>query len=145
MSLFEWFGERRNPGPVGGIDSGHPDPGHFKPRVIMVRGAIAVMLVAGVLLLIFRGSSGVEEMVSIAAIFAFYCGIAYSVTPRPNYDNIGWAGGLVDNPFRYSDDMNRMLVGLLVFLWPGRFITVGLRDLFQQARGRRIMLLPPRD
>ena len=44
-------------------------------------------------------------------------------------DNIGWLGGLMDHPFRYSDDINRGLLGLKLILMPGRLIAESVVDM----------------
>ena len=51
--------------------------------------------------------------------------------PKPDYSNVGWFGGLVDHPFRLSDDYNRFLIFLLLFLWPARVIGSGFVMLFR--------------
>lgn len=144
MSLFEWLGETHDPAPSGTIEGGSPQPIHWHPRVIVFRGVVAVALVAAVGVGIARIAQTATETIALAVAVAVYCGIAYWVTPRPDPDNVGWAGGLVDHPFRWSDDVNRGLVFLRVVLWPGRFLTVSLRDIFRFWRGQRFMVLPPR-
>ncbi len=37
--------------------------------------------------------------------------------------NVGLLGGLIDNPFRYTDDLNRMLIVLFILMYPGRVIS----------------------
>lgn len=67
-----------------------------------------------------------------------YCVLAYFLRPRPNHDNLGIAGGLVDHPFRYSDNINRQLVSLVVVLWPGRYLAESLVDGWRLARTGRL-------
>ena len=55
---------------------------------------------------------------------------SYFLHPEPDYSNLGWFGGLIDNPFRYSDDLNRGLAFLFTFLWPGRFVANALINFF---------------
>jgi len=50
------------------------------------------------------------------------------VRVRPNHDELGLGGGIVDNPLRMSDGANRFLVQVAVFLALGRFISFGLVD-----------------
>lgn len=45
------------------------------------------------------------------------------LSAKPDYSNIGWFGGLIDNPFKISDDVNRMIVLFMVILIPGRLIS----------------------
>jgi hypothetical protein len=67
-----------------------------------------------------------------------YAAVGYLVRPEPNFDNTGIAGGLIDHPGRYSDDINRELIGANVLLGPGRFIAESLVDfvlLWQRKAG----------
>ena len=41
-----------------------------------------------------------------------YVGLAFFLRPEPDGDNMGWCGGVLDDPFHYSDDINRLLFGL---------------------------------
>ena len=63
-----------------------------------------------------------------AGLTLLYLVIAYLVHPQPDTSNIGWLGGLMDHPFRYSDDINRFLIFLVIALWPGRFVSESLVD-----------------
>ncbi len=120
MSLFEWFGESMNPGPIGGVDVGGRD------RAERSRGgAIACFVIAGALLGFWLSVVWSAGPVAILGT-AIYLVLAYFVHPSPDLSNIGWAGGLFDHPFRYSDDVNRFLVFLVVVLWPGRFVAESL-------------------
>jgi hypothetical protein len=145
MSLFQWLGERSNPGPVGGIDSGAPEPGHWSPRVILLRGVVGVALLAGAVAWVISANDTVEGTAIALALVAAYCVASYWIAPQPDYSNVGFLGGVIDHPFRWSDDVNRLLAFLRVLLWPGRFVTASVRDLVQFYRGRRILVLPPRE
>ena len=145
MSFFEWFGESRQPGPIGTIERGVPDPGHWHPRVILARAIAAAILLAGVLTGIVWFTDGTGEAVVAFLVVGAYCSAGYWYAPRPDLENVGWLGGLVDHPFRWSDDVNRGLLVLRVVLGPGRFVTVSLRDAFRYRRGQRVIVLPPRD
>jgi hypothetical protein len=64
-----------------------------------------------------------------------YVAVSYLLDPQPDMDNMGVAGGLIDNPFRYSDDINRHLATLAIVLGPGRFVAESVMDigvLFEQ-------------
>lgn len=63
-----------------------------------------------------------ESLLYIVGIVA-YSIAGYFVLPKPDYSNVGWLGGLIDNPFRVSDDFNRMLIFITVLLLPGRLIS----------------------
>src|ERR1041385_7067636 len=119
MSLFEWLGEAFNPGPVGTIDASAPQPTGLRPRTIVIRGVLAAIAVVAILFGIGRAANTSAEAIIMAVVAAVYCAVAFWITPRPDYSSVGWAGGWIDNPFRWSDDANRALVVTLIILWPG--------------------------
>ncbi len=51
-----------------------------------------------------------------------YCVAAYFVRPLPRHDRLGLLDGMLDHPFRYSDDVNRALLWSAAVLWPGRYL-----------------------
>jgi hypothetical protein len=58
-----------------------------------------------------------------------YSGIAFFLRPEANTDNMGWGGGLMNDPFQSSDNMNRLLWRLHCGLGPGRFTAETALDL----------------
>ena len=62
------------------------------------------------------------------------------VSPQPDGDNLGMAGGLVDDPMRVSDDVNRELLFLAVLVAPGRWVAGALIEGVQLARGKRVVV-----
>jgi hypothetical protein len=107
FGLFELIGESLDPGDVGGIECGAPEVQRRSSTVVLLHFIFAAFW------LVF---------------LAVYLIAAHYLSPLPDYDNLGWFGGIIDNPFRYSDDLNWMLITLKVILWPGNIVTVGLRD-----------------
>ena len=63
-----------------------------------------------------------------------YCLLGFFLRPEPDTSNMGWLGGLIDNPFRYSDDINRFLLFLKIFLVPGCFFAESVADGIQLFR-----------
>ncbi|MFO0914578.1 MAG: hypothetical protein U0795_16590 [Pirellulales bacterium] len=61
---------------------------------------------------------------------------AYFVRPVPDYRNLGWFAGMMDNPLRYSDNINRTLLFASVLLVPGRFLVKSVFDLIFVCRVR---------
>ena len=57
-----------------------------------------------------------------------YTGIAFFIRPEPNTDNLGFAGGGMNDPFQYSDNINRFLWRAHCVLGPGRFTAETLLD-----------------
>ncbi|MFP4029818.1 MAG: hypothetical protein ACLFWL_18725 [Candidatus Brocadiia bacterium] len=130
MGLMEWWGESYNPGNVGGFDTPTRKPIH-KRWAVFVRFAVAVILLGvGFYLLFAYAVEPTNKSVALAlAVAFFYLFIAYLIRPAPDMENIGWCGGLFDNPFRYSDDINRTLLSLKLILMPGRLIAAALVDM----------------
>lgn len=141
MSLFEWLGESRAPGPTGDVEFSAPSPSTAHTHVIVLRGLLGALMLAGALYAVWHAT---DRALSVVVLLV-YLGVAYLAVPRPDVSNVGWFGGLVDHPFRWSDDWNRGLVFFRLLLWPGRFTVGALRDVVQRLRGRRFIVLRARD
>lgn len=132
MSFLEWFLEPANPGPVGklGINSPEPDDDDKPPRKWLIWLAVVIgLLLLGVgLYWVFHNLFYVEAKSIILKLcnLALYILVGHLVTAKPNYTNVGWLGGVMDNPFRISDDYNRWLVFIEVILLPGKLIAYSL-------------------
>jgi hypothetical protein len=136
MSLLEWFGESFDPGEAGTVDVGGRDReerGRAKrPRIaVLVCFAFAVALIGlgAYFVVSVYGVPTARGLVWLIFGTVLYLCLSYFVHPKPDTSNIGWMGGLFDHPFRYSDDINRFLIFLVIVLWPGRFISESLVDM----------------
>ena len=129
MSLSEWIAEDGDEAP-GALETGAAGRQPRPPRDVEGRGALAVSLVTTVVLFIVLLSDGTSEMLGGFLGLAIYLALGYVFRPRPNFENLGWFGGLMDNPFRVSDGYNRFLVLLLVLFSPARFLSTSIVDLF---------------
>jgi hypothetical protein len=69
-----------------------------------------------------------QSIVLTTGLLLVYIGVAFFVRPEPNTEDLGWCGGLIDNPFSYSDGVNRWLWSLHCFLGPGRFAAETVLD-----------------
>jgi hypothetical protein len=58
-----------------------------------------------------------------------YTGISFFFRPEPNTDNMGWGGGVANDPFQYSDNINRFLWMAHCVLGPGRFTAESFLDM----------------
>jgi len=123
MSLLEWLGESFNPGPVGDVQVGARERRGSPPAVVTVCAVISAALLGVWLYVLLATMHG--GIAGVAATI-LYLVLAYFLHPTPDYSNLGWLGGLMNHPFRYSDDLNRLLLFLVVFLWPGRFVAESL-------------------
>jgi hypothetical protein len=63
-----------------------------------------------------------------AVILVLYVAVAFFFRPQANTDNMGWGLGLANDPFQYSDNINRFLFKLHMLLGPGRFCSETLLD-----------------
>jgi hypothetical protein len=69
-----------------------------------------------------------QAVVITAGGMCIYTGIAFFIRPEPNTDNLGWGGGMGNDPFQYSDNVNRFLWRAHCVLGPGRFTAETLLD-----------------
>ena len=132
MSLFEWFFESANPGQVGKVEINPNDPNDDgkppKKWLIYIVVVIGLLLTSLCLYWVFRNPSydGVYTILIKLSCLALYVTTSQFIAVTPENKNIGWLGGLIDNPFRISDDFNRWLLFLQVFLLPGKLIAYSL-------------------
>ena len=137
MSLFEWLWERKSPRPVGHIERKYPDSETPQNGLFVGIAALILLGVGGYFLLkdnllaqewqwVFGKSAGLAVYIWLGSLFKF----------NPRYDNMGWLGGAIDNPFRFSDDLNRLLFLLKSILLPGRFVAYGIGVLVVILRSR---------
>lgn len=70
-----------------------------------------------------------QAVAAIAGAMLVYTGIAFFFRPEANTDNMGWFGGMSNDPTQYSDNINRFLWKLHMLLGPGRFTATTLLDL----------------
>ncbi|HEX6574412.1 MAG TPA: hypothetical protein VF042_05525 [Gemmatimonadaceae bacterium] len=136
MSVFEWIFEQNNRGPSGTVDFDSPAPHVARRPIIIMRSVIAVVILGGAVWMI--AISG--DPVAGGLLLAIYLVASYGLAAKPDMSNTGVAG-IIDHPFRYSDDVNRYLVGMRLVLWPGRLVLGSLRDLIWLARGKRVIYL----
>lgn len=137
MSMFEWIGESINPGPVGGVELGGDRP-RLSPGKVLLQVALAAVVVAGFVWLAKEAHWKLTDPRVAGGLFA-YIGFAWLVRPQADTSNLGWLGGLVDNPFRVSDDWNRLLLFLSIALLPGRIVGDAVEDTLRLVFGK-----PPR-
>ena len=136
MSLFEWLWEGANPGPIGGVEVGGQDRSDRSRAMVIVSFLIASAGLGGWVYLVLavfevRSAAGLAG-IGIATLA--YLVLGYFVHPKADMSNVGWAGGLMDNPFRYSDDLNRLLLTVMIVLLPGRFIAEAMVDMVRLVK-----------
>src|SRR5687768_3050903 len=129
FGLLEWFGESLDPGNQGSLAVAAPEV-RYRPGVVVVLHAVVALMLLGTAgyFIVAYTLPAWGWLVGWAVGLLVYLLAAHYFVPDADCDNMGWFGGLMDNPFRWSDDWNRMLIFLWLFLMPGRFISIGVRD-----------------
>lgn len=97
------------------------------PYVLLVK---APLLFGGADPAVFNPAAASERMAAALnphywIVVAVYILICWTFNP-PEVDrhNMGWFGGLVDNPFSFTDDINRSKFMILLLMIPGRIIVM---------------------
>ncbi|MHC1723541.1 MAG: hypothetical protein AB9836_10095 [Aminipila sp.] len=91
--------------------------------VLILKTIVSIVILTVIYYLSFGISFHMKEALLFAAAITVYSVGGYFILPKPDYSNVGWFGGIFDNPFRISDDINRMLVFVMVILMPGRLFS----------------------
>lgn len=138
MGLLEILFEKTNPGPIGELNTNRKKPKKPKIGVLIIKLIISIVMIAFVFNITVLPRLSIESAISFIIVLTIYCLLGYFIMPKPDYSNMGWAGGLIDNPFRFSDDLNRSLMGLQIVLYPGRFIAVTFVQTISLMRGKYI-------
>ena len=92
-------------------------------------GLVALLAVGFVLLLPYVPLPLWQSTTVVSGVLLIYVGIAFFVRPEPSENNMGYLGGMMDDPTQYSDDINRRLWSLHCLLGPGRFVAETILDL----------------
>jgi hypothetical protein len=130
VSLFEWIGESVDPGEVGTVRLDGPDERPPRSRLeVAVRLIVSGLMLAGLVWLLHKfGLRRPDHWAIAIGVTAAYLCLGYFVRPEPDWDNIGWLGGMMNHPFRYSDNINRTLLTFKILLWPGAFVSEAIVD-----------------
>ncbi|MBI1246533.1 hypothetical protein GC197_01665 [bacterium] len=134
MSMYEFWSESGNPGSMGCIDINTDHIAQRSVWVVMFKVFVATIMTAGLFwvpyhfLPIYFPITGWHVIGTPTILVLLYLGISFFVIPRPDTDNLGWMGGMANDPFKYTDDWNRSLVSLNHTLAPGRFIAGTILD-----------------
>lgn len=129
--MFEYLGEQIDPKEVGDVDVNGQYEVQKRPAIVIFKFAVVVVLLAAAvwaLSLVLPHASWQAPVLAVGLVL-IYVGVAFFVRPKANMENMGWGGGLIDDPFHYSDDMNRGLHSLHFVLLPGRFVAGTLIDM----------------
>lgn len=139
MSWQEKMREGNNPGKMGTVKQADlSGPRRVNPVFAIVKfGLFFAAMVAFPLVVTFQ-QEVTDPKVLVGSFLGLlaYVTVSTVFTPEPDMSNIGMAGGLIDDPNRYSDDVNRNLMFLLIFTGPGRFLGSGVVDMYHLIVGK---------
>jgi len=129
--LRSYFGEQIDPKPMGSIEVNTEHEFQKSPFLVMLKffGLLALAAVGYPLLLPMIPLPLWKSVVLVSGIILVYVGLAFFIRPEPHKDNMGWLGGFVDDPFHYSDNVNRFLFTSHMLLGPGRFVAGTILDM----------------
>jgi hypothetical protein len=65
---------------------------------------------------------------------ALYLGMSNAFSPAYDSSDVGWCGGLIDNPFSYTDDWNRFMRSVVLFLLPGKIVGAAVRGTYRTIK-----------
>jgi hypothetical protein len=138
MSLFEWWAEQFNPGETATVEYGRGyksrAPAAFKIlKFLVFNGFVGIglyYLYTEVLVVHFRDSL-IQALGVTGSVLFLYVLLAYMFRPKLPADNMGWFGGLIDDPTRISDDYNRMVFFFSLLLLPGRLVGESIVDVWE--------------
>ncbi|MEP6619088.1 MAG: hypothetical protein ABJE47_07235 [bacterium] len=136
-----WF----DSGNVGSAEIRGAGPAGGAPTLVVVRGVTGLVLLIAAVVWIARDARSSEAVFVFEGVLCLYLLASYWLHVEPDYDNVGLLGGLINDPFRTSDNVNRTLAGIKALLMPGRFVSRSLVGMVVLMRGRRTIALPPRD
>jgi hypothetical protein len=130
MSFLELWGEQVDPGRIGTVEVGQEHDRCRSATLVWLRFITVVVGLPVIWYFSIREIPWPLWQASAAVIGGtlIYVAAAYLLQPEPDMSNMGWCGGLIDNPVRWSDDANRLLVSLAIVLGPGRFVAESVFD-----------------
>ena len=112
-----------------------PSAGLFVKLVIAWLFSAALVLGPYVALLIYVPQVEFWMHLTYWLVMFIYLAAAATTTPRYDSDNLGLAGGMIDNPLSYEDDMNRMGLVFAIVLIPGKIFAWSIKVTWKLAFG----------
>ncbi|MDF2907769.1 MAG: hypothetical protein K0R34_3090 [Herbinix sp.] len=137
MGLLEYLFERKNPGTVGEIQKNQPPLETRSVAWVVLKLIISIVIICGLFYITVLQDFSFGRLLIYILTLTGYSIICYRYVPRPDTSNMGLFGGIIDNPFRYTDDLNRFLMFLSILLYPGRFISTTLVQTYRLIKGIR--------
>ncbi len=135
MGLLEILFKRSNPRAIGEVTINKQKPEEPQVRVLSIKLIISIVIIGFMFYVTVLRNLNSGSVIGFIIVLTVYCLYGYVIMPKPDYSNMGWAGGRFDNPFRRSDNINRFLRGLKIALYPGRFIATTFVQVFLLIKG----------
>lgn len=132
--MFSWHeivGERSDPKEAGKVRLNTFYETQKKPLwliVLKLLGLVAMVTVGFALLLPLIPLPLWQSIALAGGAILIYVGVAFFIRPEPNADNMGFLGGMINDPTHYSDNLNRALWNAHCLLGPGRFVAETVLD-----------------
>lgn len=124
MGILEIIGELIYPGPIGGIDF-KDKKSEAQQKFIPIRFVISLTIIGIVEYLFLYQNDFYDDfshVLTVNIVLVVYLMIASVIRIKQDHDNLGWMPFLVNNPFRFSDNINRFLLILNLLFLPGKYI-----------------------
>ena len=137
MSIFEYLFERKKSGNVGSFEKSKLSIKHVSIPILLLKLFISIFMVYALFYITVSQSLNFINMMIFLLILFGYCLLSYKFIPRPDKSNMGLLGGIIDHPFRYTDDLKRVLILFLVLMYIGRFITLTALQIMMQFKFRK--------
>jgi len=128
MSIWEWIFEYKNPGPVGSIVGSDRDSDKLSLWLTIITGCLslaALSVVSWHFVVADSFKYQFWDYILRPLSLIIYLIVCANVSVRPAYNNMGYLG-FINNPFRYTDNINRWLVFIGIALVPGKLIIIPL-------------------
>ena len=123
--------ERNNPGPTGTIRNSDAPPVNLSARVTIITGCLSIVALSFFIWHFIIADSYKYQFwdnLLRSLSLCIYLIVCAKVTVSPAYDNMGYLG-FINNPFRYTDNVNRALFFTMIALLPGKLIIMPLVSL----------------
>ena len=73
------------------------------------------------------------ESITVCFVFPWlYLGVCYYFMPEPDMNELGLFGSMIDNPFSYTDDINRAKLWLKIVMLPGNLLAIPFATIFKE-------------
>jgi hypothetical protein len=131
VGWYEIVGERNDPKEMGGVQLNTFYETRKKPVWLVgvkLLGLLAMLAAGYAMFVPFLPLPLWQSIMAVSGAILIYVGIAFFFRPQPNADNMGFLGGMFNDPTHYSDNVNRTLWKAHCLLGPGRFAAETLLD-----------------